>query len=236
MILLIDNYDSFVYNLARYLIELGCKTLVVRNDAVTVADVVRLEPQAIVISPGPCTPYEAGISMDLIHELGPRVPILGVCLGHQALAAALGARIVRAPEPVHGRTSLIHHDRMRLFARLANPLCATRYHSLIVDEATLPAELRVTARTVDGLPMALEHAEWPAFGVQFHPESILTESGHRLIANFLEIAGIAAKSIPPGDSPGDVVKPPNSADVWWATPALFASEAFAAESPLPPQE
>ena len=201
MILLIDNYDSFVYNLARYLAELGCETRVVRNDAVTVAEVVNLAPQAIVISPGPCTPHEAGVSMELIRELGARVPILGVCLGHQALAAALGGRIVRAPEPVHGRTSLVHHDGTRLFAGLPNPLRATRYHSRLIEDSTLPTELRVVARTADGLPMALEHATWPAFGVQFHPESVLTESGHQLLANFLAAARISTKQLPPGDVP-----------------------------------
>jgi anthranilate synthase/aminodeoxychorismate synthase-like glutamine amidotransferase len=185
MILLIDNYDSFVYNLSRYLVELGCATQVVRNDALTVAEIARLAPQAIVISPGPCTPAEAGISMALIRELGPRVPILGVCLGHQALAAALGGNIVRAPEPVHGRTSLVHHTGDRLFEGLPNPLRATRYHSLIVEELSLPSELRVTARTSDGIPMALEHKTWPAFGVQFHPEKS-GAMGLRIVRNFVE--------------------------------------------------
>jgi anthranilate synthase/aminodeoxychorismate synthase-like glutamine amidotransferase len=216
MILLIDNYDSFVYNLARYLAELGCATKVVRNDAATVAEVERLAPQAIVISPGPCTPNEAGISLALMRELGPRVPLLGVCLGHQALGAALGANVIRATEPVHGRTSLVHHNGERLFAGLANPLLAARYHSLIVEEASLPAELTVTARTADGIPMALEHATWPAFGVQFHPESILTDSGHRLLANFLSLAGIPVRNVPLGDRPRiDGAATPE--DAWWAT-------------------
>jgi anthranilate synthase/aminodeoxychorismate synthase-like glutamine amidotransferase len=214
MILLIDNYDSFVYNLARYLAELGCGTEVVRNDAVTVGDVARLAPEAIVISPGPCTPNEAGISMDLIRELGARIPILGVCLGHQALAAALGGNVIRAPEPVHGRTSLVTHGGQRLFAGLPSPLRATRYHSLIVEEASLPPELRVTARTADGIPMALEHAHWPAFGVQFHPESILTDSGHRLLANFLRLAGLPVREIPAGDLPPPT-RTTSPADEWW---------------------
>ncbi|HEY3963880.1 MAG TPA: aminodeoxychorismate/anthranilate synthase component II [Planctomycetaceae bacterium] len=235
MILLIDNYDSFVYNLARYLAELGCETHVVRNDAISVAKVADLAPQAIVISPGPCTPHEAGISMALIRELGPQIPMLGVCLGHQALAAALGGRIVRAPKPVHGRISLVHHACARLFAGLPNPLRATRYHSLLVEESTLPAELRIVARTVDGLPMALEHATWPAFGVQFHPESVLTESGHRLLANFLAAAGIATNELPLGDVPAGAHRVPDADDVWWATEPLHAREAFAAGPPLPPQ-
>lgn len=235
MILLVDNFDSFVYNLARYFAELGCSTQVVRNDAVTVAEVARLQPQAIVISPGPCTPAEAGISQELIRELGPQVPILGVCLGHQALAAALGGRVVLAREPVHGRTSLVHHDGSRLFAGLANPLRATRYHSLIVEEATLPHALRVTARTVEGVPMALEHAAWPSFGVQFHPESILTEGGHRLLANFLRIAGIAVDRQPPGGATADLQNASEPDDPWWRTPPLYSQEAFAGLSPIPPQ-
>lgn len=207
MILLLDNYDSFVYTLARYLAELGQETRVVRNDVVTVDDVRGMSPAAVVISPGPCTPHEAGISMDLIRTLGPSVPMLGVCLGHQAMAAALGGRVVRAPEPVHGRTSFVRHEGAGLFAGLPNPLLATRYHSLIADEATLPAELRLTARTPDDVPMALEHRLWPMFGVQFHPESILTQHGHRLLANFLERAGCAVKGIPVGEVVGDESQP-----------------------------
>lgn len=199
MILLIDNYDSFVYNLARYFNELGCETEVVRNDAVRVADVVARRPSAIVISPGPCTPTEAGISLDVMKACGPRVPLLGVCLGHQAIAAALGGAVVRAPEPVHGRTSEVHHDGTGLFRALPQPLRVARYHSLIVDELTLPPGLRITGWTADGIPMALQHVEWPTYGVQFHPESILTDSGHMLLQNFLAAVGLPASSLPPGD-------------------------------------
>jgi len=190
MLLLLDNYDSFVHNLARYVEELGCSARVLRSDAVTVNDVEQLRPQAIILSPGPCTPHEAGACMGVVRALGARIPILGVCLGHQAIAAALGGAVVRAPEPVHGRTSLVAHDGTGLFRDLPNPLTATRYHSLIVSEIDLPPELEVTARTGDGLIMALTHRTWPVYGVQFHPESVLTQSGHRLLANFLQLAGI----------------------------------------------
>jgi anthranilate synthase/aminodeoxychorismate synthase-like glutamine amidotransferase len=192
-ILLIDNYDSFVYNLARYLAELGCRTEVVRNDAVTVDQIRRTPPAGIVISPGPCTPAEAGVSLDIVRQLGPQIPLLGVCLGHQAIAMALGGRIVRASEPVHGRPSLVHHDGRGLFENLPDPLQAARYHSLIVEESSLPASLEITARTGDGLIMGLRHRVWPVSGVQFHPESVLTGSGHRLLANFLKQAGVESR-------------------------------------------
>jgi anthranilate synthase component 2 len=199
MILVLDNYDSFVYNLARYLCELGCDTRVVRNDAVSVADVAEMAPQAIVISPGPCTPAQAGISVELVRALSPSIPILGVCLGHQAIGEALGGRVVRAPAPMHGTNSLVWHDSTPLFGGLDNPFPAARYHSLCVVESTLPAEVRVTARTGDGVVMAIEHRNRPLFGVQFHPESVLTGSGHKLLANFLKLAGISAGDPPPGD-------------------------------------
>jgi len=191
LILLIDNYDSFVHNLARFLEELGCATQIVRNDAITVEEIRKLNPEAIVLSPGPCTPAEAGICEEVVRELGPTVPILGVCLGHQAIATALGGHIKRAELPVHGLTSEITHDGSALFAGLPNPLTVTRYHSLIVEEASLPESLRVTSRTSDGVVMSLEHREWKVTGVQFHPESVLTEGGHDLLANFLKNAGIA---------------------------------------------
>ncbi len=193
MLLLIDNYDSFVYNLARYLVELGCETKVVRNDAMNVATVKLLKPKAIVISPGPCTPNEAGISIELIRELSDSIPILGVCLGHQAIAAAFGGDIVRAPEPVHGRTSLVEHSGTGLFKALPSPLKVGRYHSLIVDEPTLSPELMITARTEDGIPMALQHRTRPLYGVQFHPESVLTVAGRPLLSNFLRLAGLPVK-------------------------------------------
>jgi anthranilate synthase/aminodeoxychorismate synthase-like glutamine amidotransferase len=193
MILLIDNYDSFVYNLARYLRELGAATHVVRNDAVSVDEALALAPQAIVISPGPCSPKEAGISVELIRRASDAMPILGVCLGHQALAEACGGRVARAREPVHGRTSWIRHQPTPLFRGIADPFLATRYHSLIVDETTLPDELAVTARTDDGVVMALEHRQRPLYGVQFHPESVLTQSGHALLSNFLALAGLTPR-------------------------------------------
>jgi anthranilate synthase/aminodeoxychorismate synthase-like glutamine amidotransferase len=190
VILLIDNYDSFVHNLARYVRELGCETLVRRNDAVSLSEVRMLAPEAIVLSPGPCTPRESGVSLDLIRALQGTVPLLGVCLGHQALAAGLGGQVVRAPEPVHGRTSWVWHDGQDLFRALPQPLRAARYHSLVVTDEGLPADLKVTARTAEGLIMGLAHRQWPWYGVQFHPESILTDCGHQLLANFLWLAGI----------------------------------------------
>ena len=186
MILLLDNYDSFTFNLYQALSELGANVLVRRNDMVTVADVERLVPtlDGIVISPGPCTPGEAGISVPLVRRLAGTVPILGVCLGHQAIGAAFGGRIIRAPRLMHGKVSMIAHDGAGVFAGLPNPFQATRYHSLIVDRSTLPSELEITAEA-DGLVMGLRHLTMPVEGVQFHPESILTPTGNDLLANFL---------------------------------------------------
>ncbi len=186
MILLLDNYDSFTFNLYQALSELGADVLVRRNDMVTVDDVERLVPtlDGIVISPGPCTPGEAGISVPLVQRLAGTVPILGVCLGHQAIGAAFGGRIVRAPRLMHGKVSMIAHDGAGVFAGLPNPFQATRYHSLIVERSTLPSELEITAEA-DGLVMGLRHRTLPVEGVQFHPESILTPTGNDLLANFL---------------------------------------------------
>jgi anthranilate synthase component II len=185
MILLIDNYDSFVFNLARHFERLGQETLVVRNDAIGVPEIVRLAPDAIVISPGPCTPSAAGCSVDVVQQLHQDFPLLGICLGHQAIGAALGARIVRANEPLHGRTSVIRHNGLGEFAGLSNPLSVCRYHSLAIDEATLPSAIEVTARASDGTIMAIAHRHLPVVGLQFHPEAILTESGYEILAGFL---------------------------------------------------
>jgi anthranilate synthase/aminodeoxychorismate synthase-like glutamine amidotransferase len=184
MILLIDNFDSFVYNLSRYLEELGQRTLVVRNDAVDVAAIRELRPEAIVISPGPCDPWRAGISLRVVTDLAGEVPILGVCLGHQAIGAAFGASVVRG-EPAHGRIGLVHHDGRGVFHGLPSPLRAARYHSLVVARADLPPELEIAATLEDGTIMAVRHRRLPVVGLQFHPESVLTEHGHELLANFL---------------------------------------------------
>ncbi len=193
MIILIDNYDSFTYNLVHYLGELGPEVKVYRNDKITVADVLAQKPQAIVISPGPCDPDQAGISLELVKQAGPNIPILGVCLGHQTIGQAYGGRIVRAPELMHGKVSLVHHQGLGIFAEVPTPFEATRYHSLVIDPDSLPEVLDVTAHTEDGIIMAVAHKTHPVFGVQFHPESIASEHGHQLLANFLKIAGINVK-------------------------------------------
>jgi len=187
VILLLDNYDSFTYNLAQYLGELGCDVEVHRNDKISVDDIARKKPERIVISPGPCTPQQAGISVELIEELAGKFPILGVCLGHQAIGAAFGGKIKRAPTLFHGKTSEIHHDGKGVFSKLADPFTATRYHSLIVERKTLPRELMITAETDDGIIMGLRHRRYKIEGVQFHPESVLTEAGKALLKNFLTL-------------------------------------------------
>jgi len=191
MIVLIDNYDSFVFNLARYFERLGQHTLVVRNDAITPREIAAIGPQAVVISPGPCTPNEAGCSVPVIHELAGMIPILGICLGHQAIGAAFGARVVRANEPMHGRTSRVNHAGQSVFTGLPSPLLACRYHSLVVERDSLPAELEITAWTDDGTIMGLAHRRLPVVGLQFHPESILTDHGYSLLTNFLKLAGVS---------------------------------------------
>jgi anthranilate synthase component II len=184
-VLLLDNYDSFTYNLYQYLCELGATVEVYRNDAISVADVAAMQPDRIVISPGPCTPNEAGISVELIKQLAPSIPILGVCLGHQSLGAAYGGAVVRAPQVMHGKLSPIRHSGQGVFVGLPDGFPATRYHSLIVRRDDLPPELEVTAWTDDGLIMGMRHRSYPAQGVQFHPESIMTSSGKDLLRNFL---------------------------------------------------
>ena len=187
MILVIDNYDSFTYNLVQYLGELGAALEVYRNDQITLEEIEQKSPARIVISPGPKTPNEAGICLDLIKTYAGRRPILGVCLGHQAIGQAFGGRVIRAPELMHGKTSLVTHDSRTLFAGLPNPFVATRYHSLIVERESLPACLEISATSPDGLIMGLRHREMEVEGVQFHPESVLTESGKQLLTNFLNL-------------------------------------------------
>jgi anthranilate synthase component 2 len=190
MILVIDNYDSFTYNLVHYLNELGAETNVVRNDALSVDQALGKQPEAVLLSPGPCDPDQAGICLPLLKDAPDDLAILGVCLGHQAIGQAFGGDVVRAKALMHGKTSHIHHDGKGLFAGMANPFTATRYHSLAVERATLPAELEITAWTEDGEIMGLQHKTRPIYGVQFHPESIATEGGHHLLANFLDLAGV----------------------------------------------
>jgi len=192
VVFVLDNYDSFTYNLVQYLGELGAQVEVQRNDQLTIADVEAMQPERIVISPGPCTPQEAGISIDLIRHFAGKVPILGVCLGHQALGAAFGGHVVRAPRLMHGKTSAVMHDNKTIFHGLPMPMTATRYHSLIVEEKDLPAELEVSAWTIDKegtrTIMGLRHRKFPVEGVQFHPESVLTDAGKKLVENFLAVA------------------------------------------------
>jgi anthranilate synthase/aminodeoxychorismate synthase-like glutamine amidotransferase len=189
VVLLIDNYDSFVHNLARHVRELGETTVVYRNDAISLDEIEALAPSHIIVSPGPCTPREAGISNDVIARFAPRIPILGVCLGHQCLAAALGGQVVRASRPRHGKTSPILHSAGGIFAGLPSPFLGTRYHSLLVTREGLPEDLEVVATTPEDEIMALRHRSFPLWGVQFHPESVLTEHGYALLGNFLSLSG-----------------------------------------------
>jgi len=195
MILVVDNYDSFTYNLVHYLAELGAETVVRRNDAITVQDAFAMKPQAVLLSPGPCAPDQAGICLPLLRGAPEDLPILGVCLGHQAMGQAWGGDVIRAKTLMHGKTSPISHAGKGLFRGLPDPFTATRYHSLAVKRETLPAELEVTAWTADGEIMGLQHRTRPIHGVQFHPESVATEHGHALLANFLELAGVPHKKL-----------------------------------------
>jgi anthranilate synthase component II len=187
-ILLVDNYDSFTYNLVHYMGEMGAEVIVRRNDALSVEEALKIGARGIVLSPGPCDPERAGICLDLIERAAGTVPLLGVCLGHQAIGQAFGGKIVRAPQPMHGKTSRIDHDGRDLFAAIPSPFTATRYHSLVVERASVPAALEIAATSEDGLVMALRHRRYPIFGVQFHPESIASEHGHTLLGNFLAVA------------------------------------------------
>jgi anthranilate synthase/aminodeoxychorismate synthase-like glutamine amidotransferase len=196
MILLLDNYDSFVYNLARYVRELGETPVVRRHDALTVDEVAAMGPSHIIISPGPCSPTEAGISTEVVRRLGATTPILGVCLGHQCIGAAYGGEIVRAGRPMHGKTSLIHHQGSGIFRGLPTPFRATRYHSLVIAPASVPDGLEVTATSEDGEIMAVQHTRHPVYGVQFHPESVLTEHGYRLVDHFLHGVSETPRPVP----------------------------------------
>ena len=196
MILLIDNYDSFVHNLARYVRELGETPVVHRHDALSVDDVAAMAPSHIIISPGPCSPAEAGISTEVVRRLGASIPILGVCLGHQCIGAAYGGEIVRAGQPMHGKTSMIHHRGAGLFHGLPTPFRATRYHSLVIAPASVPADLEVLATSEDGEIMAVQHTRHPVYGVQFHPESVLTEHGYRMVDHFLHGVPATPRPVP----------------------------------------
>jgi anthranilate synthase component II len=195
VLILIDNYDSFTYNLVHYLGELGTPSEVIRNDKISVADVLKKKPSAIVLSPGPCTPNEAGVCLDLIQAAAGQVPILGVCLGHQAIGQSYGGKIIRAPAPMHGKLSEIHHKGQGVFQGLPERFEITRYHSLIIERETLPDCLQITAETDDGIIMGVQHREHPVHGVQFHPESIASEHGHDILANFLKLAGLSPKPV-----------------------------------------
>jgi anthranilate synthase component 2 len=211
MIVLVDNYDSFTFNLVHYLGELGADVVVHRNDKVTSQEIVAADPDAIVLSPGPCTPKEAGICLDLIAHAAKTIPILGVCLGHQAIGDAFGGKVVRAPIPVHGKLSEIRHQGQGIFRGINAPFKATRYHSLVVERDSMPAELAVTADTEDGLVMGLSHIRLPVHGVQFHPESIASDHGHLMLKNFLDIAATWNKATGRRDAAAPPPYPPPQA-------------------------
>jgi anthranilate synthase/aminodeoxychorismate synthase-like glutamine amidotransferase len=220
LILLIDNYDSFVHNLARYIQRLGHATRVVRNDAITTDQIRALAPQAVVLSPGPCTPRQAGVSLEVVARFAESLPMLGVCLGHQAIAEALGGKVIQSVQPMHGRASLVQHDGTGVFRSCPLPMRVGRYHSLVVDPASLPPELAPTAFTSDGVLMAFEHRQLPLVGVQFHPESILTEGGYQLLSNFLHMAGL---TVTPASElfSEELVTPQVIAPAWPANPLTF---------------
>ncbi len=220
-LLLLDNYDSFVHNLARYFERLGQATCVVRNDAIDADEVRAMRPAAVVLSPGPCTPAKAGCSLDVVRTWHAELPMLGVCLGHQAIAEALGGRVVRADRPMHGQTSPVHHDGVGIFAGLPSPFAACRYHSLVVEPASLPTTLRPTAWTDDGVLMAFEHVELPVYGVQFHPEAILTTGGYRMLANFLHLAGLQTGAVPEDLAAGELPASAGDAGPLPARPVTF---------------
>lgn len=200
MITLIDNYDSFTYNLVHFFGELGAKCDVIRNDKITVDEVLQQKPKAIVLSPGPCTPNEAGICLELVERAGPSIPILGVCLGHQTIGQVYGGKVIRAPNLMHGKLSTVHHKGKGVFKDIPEEFEATRYHSLIVERKTLPSCLTITAETKDGIIMGFQHNKHPVHGVQFHPESIASQYGHQILANFLDLAGIKRKAVKPSKS------------------------------------
>ncbi|HEY7612980.1 MAG TPA: aminodeoxychorismate/anthranilate synthase component II [Gemmatimonadales bacterium] len=220
MILLIDNYDSFVYNLARYVRELGEEPVVRRHDALTADDVLGLAPSHVIISPGPCSPAEAGISTEVVRRVGPMIPVLGVCLGHQCIGAAYGGEIVRAGRPMHGKTSRIHHQGTGLFAGLPNPFLASRYHSLVISPGSVPPELEVTATSEDGEIMAVRHRRHPVYGVQFHPESVLTEHGYRMLDHFLHGVPAAPRALPAAADQVSLQRPWDSASLAAAPPPV----------------
>ncbi len=220
MILLIDNYDSFVYNLARYVRELGETPLVRRHDAISIDEIFALAPSHIVISPGPCSPREAGISTDVVRRAGPSIPILGVCLGHQCIGEAYGGQILRAGSPMHGKTSRIHHSGTGLFQGLPNPFIATRYHSLVIEASSLPPDLQVTATSEDGEIMAVQHVKHPVHGVQFHPESVLTEHGYRLLDHFLHGVPAVPRTLPGGADGALQPQPPDESTLASAPPPV----------------
>ena len=227
MILLIDNYDSFVHNLARYVRELGAEAVVRRNDKVTLDEIEKLAPSHIIISPGPCSPAEAGISNDVVRRCGPTIPIFGVCLGHQCIGAAYGGDIVRAGQPRHGRTSPVAHDGSSVFAGLPSPFRVTRYHSLVIDRATLPPSLRVIASaTDDGEIMAIEHRSHPVVGVQFHPESAATEYGYAMLDRFLHRDRSRPETLPTGADGGDSVHRPSTSRPPWDSSREETREPF----------